>query len=189
MAKELRISKETLLKTSLEIIREKGIDGLNVREVASRLHCSVQPIYYQFGSFDGLKEEVYHQALLHCREYMLKMATGDHAYKKMGMNYIRFAKEEPQLFQLLFMSKTDLSPFQFMKADQSYVDIKKHAAKSTGLPPEEVDQYHLKMWMFTHGIACLCATKTCEFTEEDISNMLTEEYQALNLFEKEKSKS
>lgn len=32
--------------------------------------------------------------------------------------------------------------------------------------------YHL--WIYTHGIASLCATKMCRFTDEEISTMITE---------------
>ena len=29
-----------------------------------------------------------------------------------------------------------------------------------------------KMWIFTHGIACLLATKTVKFTDEEIEELL-----------------
>lgn len=40
---------------------------------------------------------------------------------------------------------------------------------------EQIDyttEYHL--WIYTHGIATLCATKMCRFTDEEISTMITE---------------
>ena len=33
--------------------------------------------------------------------------------------------------------------------------------------------YH-HLWIYTHGIATLCATKMCRFTDEEISTMITE---------------
>lgn len=44
---------------------------------------------------------------------------------------------------------------------------------------ENIKRFHLKMWMFTHGISCLVATGTCEFSDEEISSLLTEEFKAL----------
>ena len=39
------------------------------------------------------------------------------------------------------------------------------------------------MWMFTHGIATLLATDTVLLTEEQISNLLSSQFQALMLLE------
>ena len=41
------------------------------------------------------------------------------------------------------------------------------------------------MWIYTHGIACLCVTKTINFTDEEIKELLTNEFRALMLIEKE----
>ena len=41
------------------------------------------------------------------------------------------------------------------------------------------------MWIFTHGIATLVATDTINFSDEDISNLLTSQYKALMKLEGE----
>lgn len=33
--------------------------------------------------------------------------------------------------------------------------------------------YH-HLWIYTHGIATICVTKMCRFTDEEISTMITE---------------
>ena len=35
------------------------------------------------------------------------------------------------------------------------------------------------MWMFTHGIACLVANGTIDFSDDEIKMLLTEEFQLL----------
>ena len=42
-----------------------------------------------------------------------------------------------------------------------------------------------RMWIFTHGIATLVATDTINFSDEDISNLLTSQYKALMKLEGE----
>ena len=44
----------------------------------------------------------------------------------------------------------------------------------TGLSFEEQKKFHVKVWIFTHGIACLVATNTVEFSDEEIEKLLTE---------------
>lgn len=38
--------------------------------------------------------------------------------------------------------------------------------------------YH-HLWIYTHGIATLCATKMCRFTDEEISTMITEVFMSI----------
>lgn len=37
----------------------------------------------------------------------------------------------------------------------------------------KIKQFHIKIWIFTHGLATLMATHLCQFTEEEIDEMLT----------------
>lgn len=45
------------------------------------------------------------------------------------------------------------------------------------------------MWTFTHGIATMLATKTCEFSDKQIGEILTDEFRALMLLEKMKGEN
>ncbi len=174
-----KIQREAILKTSLEIVRENGIEKLNARTLAKRLNCSTQPIFYQFKNMEELKSAVFESALEIFRTYMLEIPKDSYRYKEMGKNYIKFAKNEPQLFQLIFMHNTNLSPEEFMCNEKSYMDIATEIAKQTNLSQDQIKKFHLKMWIFTNGIACLVANHTCHFTDDQIDHLLTEEYQAL----------
>ena len=41
------------------------------------------------------------------------------------------------------------------------------------------ERIYRHLWIYTHGIACLCATKTCRFEQADIQEMLTELFLSL----------
>ena len=64
------------------------------------LGCSTQPIMYQFPNLDMLRDLAYQKADAFHSEYIL--TAGD--LLEIGMRYIRFAEEEPQLFRFLFQS-------------------------------------------------------------------------------------
>lgn len=186
MLKNTKISKEDIINASFEIVKKEGMDGLNVRKIAEKLNSSVQPIYYQFGSIEELKKVLWEKAAATYQSYMNSNLNEGNPYKMMGINYIRFAKEEPVLFQLLFLSETSKTPEQIMTNDAAFDDVCQYAKVATGLEEKDVKKYHLRMWMFTHGLACLVATRTCTFTDEEINQLLIDEYQALNLLEKER---
>ena len=85
---------------AFRLIRERGHEALTARSLASALGCSTQPIMYQFPNLDELRELTYQKADVFHTEYLL--AAGD--ILEMGLRYVRFAKEEPQLFRFLFQS-------------------------------------------------------------------------------------
>ena len=78
----------------------------------------------------------------------------------------------PGFFKILFMQKTDLDAEKFVMADAMSDEVIKNGQKLSGLSYEEHNKFHIKVWIFTHGIACLAATKTVEFTEEQIDALL-----------------
>ena len=90
----------------------------------------------------------------------------------MGIEYIKFAKDYPEFFKILFMQKTDLSAESIVVNDDMSNDVIKKGQILTGLSYEEQTKFHVKVWIFTHGIACLVATKTVQFTDEEIAVLL-----------------
>lgn len=50
------ITNEMIIKKSLELLNEKGINAINAREIAKSLGCSTQPIYLSFKNMEELKE-------------------------------------------------------------------------------------------------------------------------------------
>lgn len=188
MPRAVRIKKEDILNVAYEIVREKGIQFVNARAIAEKLNSSVQPIFSQFTNMEELKLALKEKVLETYREYISKDLECENPYFQMGKNYIKFAKEEPELFNMLFMTThSNLTPDIFASNDKSFDQIQKNAKASTKLSDEAVKQFHFKMWIFGHGIATLVANNTCKFTDEQIDSLLLTEYQALMTLEKHKN--
>lgn len=179
-----KIQKEDIIQVCFEMVRENGIDSLNARAIANRLNCSTQPIFSQFNNMDEIKKELIDVINKYYRDYQNNVTHVGFEYKDTGINYIKFAKEEPNLFKLLFMNGKNVSPEVFLDLDKAYIDIQKFISKKINFNKEQIKKIHLKIWMFTHGIACLVATNACNFNDEEISNLLTEEFTALMLLER-----
>lgn len=173
-AKKL-ITKQKILNTAVEIVREGGISALNMRTLAQACKCSTQPIYLSFEGIEDLKTEVAKFVLGIFDDYIKKeIATGNYPeYKAVGMGYIRFAKEEKQLFKFLLMNdgmkQTGLENQSF---DESVFII----VKNYGLYKDEASKLHLQMWVFVHGIASMFATDYIDWDWETVSLMVTDAY-------------
>lgn len=53
--------------------------------------------------------------------------------------------------------------------DQCIINVGK---AFTGLSEEEQREFHLKVWVFTHGLASLEASQTVNFTDDQIEQLL-----------------
>ena len=185
MPTKIRISKDMILDAAFEIVRKDGMEKLSNRELASKLKCSIRPIYYQFENVEEMQKELYMKIEQYFYKFLLdNMIEGMPQYKQVGINYIRFAKKEKKLFQTLFMSDIGLTPDAFVAKDgEDYKQIEKLIRKSANLKEEDIKDFHTKMWIFCHGIATLVANDTIKLTDKQIQDLLSYEFQALMLLE------
>lgn len=183
MANTTKITKEMILDTAFSIARREGLNSISNRRIAKELNSSIRPIYYQFKNTEELKLELGKKIDTYFYDYLLNNKLGNMPlYKQIGINYIRFSRDEKKLFKILFMSDNKLLPSDFI-LDTDYMRIKDIIRISTNLSDKDIKSFHLKMWLFTHGIATLSANDTVLFTDKQISDLLSYEFQALMLLE------
>jgi hypothetical protein len=92
------------------------------------------------------------------------------------MAYIRFAKEEKELFKLLFMcDKNGKKLVPTLDFDASVEMI----MNANGITKEKATLLHLEMWACVHGIGVMLVTSFTDLEWELISTMLTDVYQGL----------
>ena len=97
-------------------------------------------------------------------------------YKAFGMAYIRFAKEEKELFRLLFMCDRrgrELTP----TAD--FEESVKLIMQANGVTRATAQLMHLELWACAHGIGTMLATSFLTLDWELISQMLSDVYQGI----------
>ena len=103
------------------------------------------------------------------------MASGEFPpFKASGMAYIRFAREERELFRLLFMR--DRSHETIGSQDEEIRPLLALIQKNVGIGEAEARQLHLELWVFVHGIATMLATSYLDWPDAFVSDMLTELY-------------
>lgn len=94
-----------------------------------------------------------------------------------GKQYILFSIKEPKLFQLLFMTEKqqvpDLSGVLPL-IEESYEEILISIQNEYEINEVHAKKLYHHLWIYTHGIAALCATKMCHFTSEEINAMIIE---------------
>ena len=181
MPPKSKVTKEQIITAALELVQECGADSLNARGVAARLGTSTQPIFSHFHSMEDLKEQVIHSANSMYQIYVhQEMSSGKYPpYKSSGMAYIRFAREERELFKLLFMR--DRTGEEIRENRNEIASFLGLIQQNLGLSEDDAYLFHLEMWVCVHGIATMVATNYLPWDAETISRMLTDSYQGLRL--------
>ncbi len=183
----VKYNKEKIIDCAYEIAKKEGMSKINARGIASVLGCSVQPIFHHFSSMEELKEEVYKKIYEKYLEYMNSGKNLEKPYKQMGISYIKFAKEYPEFFKIIFMQKTKLDAKEFIMADNVGDDVIKKGQELTGFSYEDQKEFHVKVWVFTHGIASLVATNTIRISDKEIDTLLETSVRQLAIgFKKER---
>ena len=179
MPPKVKISKDQIVDAALEMVRGDGKLTLNARSLASALGCSTQPIFSNFENMETLRESVMARAYKSYLSFIEReVATEKYPpYKAFGMAYIRFAKEEKELFKLLYMR--DRSNEIIPESDKLSEEMEATVQSNTGLSGAEAKLFHLEMWAYVHGIATMFATGFLDLEWELVSRMLTDSYQGL----------
>ena len=180
MPPKIKFTKEKIVDTALDITREQGMTGLTARALAGRLRCSVKPIFAQFENMDQVQAEVMKAAQSFYDNYIISaMKEGKHPpYKASGLAYIQFAREEKELFKLLFMRDRAGENIPEDRDGIRYIlDV---IQEKTGLSEDDAYNYHLEMWVHIHGIAAMIATSYVDWDDEFIDRVLNNAFYGLN---------
>lgn len=177
-----KYSKQQIIEAALGVVAEKGADHLTAKELGHALNTSTTPIFTVFDSMQEVQEAVKAAAMARFESYAHRAGSDMPAFKQIGMQMILFAKEQPRLYQLVFMSpNSDVKCFDDIYghlgilADESIAAIR----ADYGLGQNEAKSLFEHMWIYTFGIGTLCATGMCDFSQEQISHMLTQDFTAM----------
>ena len=176
MPPKVKTTKMDIINKAIEMVRVGGIECINARDLAAALGCSTQPIFSNFESMEDLHAEIVFAAERIYIEFTKKeMESGSYPiYKASGMAYIKFAKEEKQLFKFLFMrdrnGESGGEDSEFMNEIFGIVQ------DSTGLEMDKAKLFHLEMWTCVHGLATMIATGYLDLDIELVSRIISDSY-------------
>lgn len=154
--------REALVQTAVALGREKGPDGIVIREVARRTGVSHNAAYRHFADRDDLLREVARVGLAELAEAMQRrerrirvkdpVARARRRLREVGKAYVEYALAEPGLFSVAFTGVTlgDLiGPYQLL------TDALDDCLEVGFLPPAKRPGAELTCWAVVHGFAML----------------------------------
>lgn len=175
MPPKARISKEMIIEEAFQIARAEGADKITARSISGRLKCSTQPVLYHFATVEEIKTVVYQHANGYHTDWLMNM---EHDYGNpmlnIGMNYIRFAAEERNLFHFLFQSNefSGGSMMDLVRSEE-LEPIMQVLQQEIGATTNEVVEIFTTLFVFVHGYASMFANNEMIYNEELLITSLT----------------
>ncbi|MBO5260423.1 MAG: TetR/AcrR family transcriptional regulator [Agathobacter sp.] len=175
MPPKARITKEMIIETAFQIARAEGADKITARRISESLNCSTQPVLYHFATVEEIKAAVYQQADEYHTQWLMNMECGyEDPMLCIGMNYIRFAVEEKNLFRLLFQSNEfSGAGLQDLVQSDELEPIMQILAQEADVTIDEAKEIFSTLFVFTHGYASLFANNEMTYDEELLITSLT----------------
>ena len=170
MPAKKQITREMILNAALKLLKNQGFDAVNIKGLAKELKCSTQPVYLSFSGMEELREQLIPLAVKEF-ETIMKSDNKDGIVRLYEIEYIYFAKNEPNLFCFLFMRAN-----AFSEIKRTILPIIEQSVKELmdkyNISHEQADYLHDNLWMHAHGIASMVATEFCDWNMEKVSYML-----------------
>ena len=176
-----KYTREEIIDAAFGLVRENGIESLAARELGKRMGTSSSPIFTAFKNMEELQQEVRTKALQEFETCVNDAINYTPVFKHVGEKMIEFAAKEPKLFQFIYMQEHEES--------KQYADYIRDELGETvdvcitvmqkdyALSREDAEKLFAQTWMHTFAICVLVAGKVCHFTQEEISEMLSREFQ------------
>ena len=175
MPPKVKFKKEEIISAAVNITREKGIFAVTAREVGAALGVSSRPLFTYFNTVDELKKEVWLYAKNLYEGSVKNGLKAEVPFLGVGQNYIRFAKDEPELYKYLFLyPPADINGSAMDALKHSQDLARESLMRIYHMDGDTADKYFRDLWLVAYSLTTLIVTGECPYTDEEISALFTE---------------
>ena len=175
MPRKALLTKEAVTAAGLAIVRREGQNALTARALSRELGCSLSPIFTVFKDMDEIQVSVKKAAEDFFADFMKDVNEFEPAFKEFGLRLVRFAKQDGNLFDMLFLSRGGRSGIAGQIAQRSLMDIQ----QNYDLNDSQASMIFKQMWPVATGIASLCVHRPMAFSEEETGQILSNHFSGM----------
>ena len=172
MPKATTITKEMILNSTFEIVREEGLYNLSARKVAKKIGCSTQPIYWVYKSIDDLIRDVVKKIVSYLSEMLKSYHKSGKPFLDYGLGYVHMAHAEPVFFKAIYIDNILLLKMTDIVPDKELLNLMKQDPCCDNIPDDKLLEIATNAWLLAHGIASLIAGEMLVYDEKKVEKML-----------------
>lgn len=166
-----KFTKEDIINVAFNIAKEDGFDGISIRKVASKVGCSIAPIYVNFNDVEDLKSAVVKKIEKVIKELIDEQNTGE-AFLDIGVASVKFARDYSVIYkEFILKGNIYISEKSHYFKDMLIKEMKKDS-QLKDFNDEELKLILMKMKAFQIGLSIM-ATEG-EFMEQATDDKIIE---------------
>ena len=174
MAPKNKFTREEIVDAAVRVVQKMGATALTAKSLAEELGTSTQPVFTCFGTMEAAKAEVYAAAERMFDEYLTAGLKEKIPFFGCGTQYIRFAREEPELYRFLFLMRPeDMGNGAFSSMRHMQELVRPSLMDTYHINEQDSDRYFRDLWLVVHSLATLIVTGDCPYSDQEIGQILT----------------
>lgn len=176
MPRKVQYSREMIIDAAIEMVRAKGADSINARDLGEWLGCSSRPLFTAFRNMEELIDAVRQEVSQRFLQRVRAARDADSpvpAAKRMGMCIVQFAQNEPNLYKFIHWTgeqMLDVKELSQIMATQYQTDYQ--------LSDDDALAFFDHMMIFNMGLCSLITNGVRRFTREQVEQILLEQFSA-----------
>ena len=176
MPRKVQYSREMIIDAAIEMVRAKGADSINARDLGEWLGCSSRPLFTAFRNMEELIDAVRQEVSQRFLQRVRAARDADSpvpAAKRMGMCIVQFAQNEPNLYKFIHWTgeqMLDVKELSHIMATQYQIDYQ--------LSDDDALAFFDHMMIFNMGLCSLITNGVRRFTREQVEQILLEQFSA-----------
>lgn len=176
MPRSVSITKERILTAALDILIRDGYSAVNIKSIAKELNCSTQPIAWQFGNMENMREALTEKAVAYSNQKMMPTSQNClKAFWQIGCAYIDLAFDEPNLFRFVYMGESRIycrGDYSSILTDNGNAYLIDQLYPFLGIEKVQAEKLLQTMIVYTHGISSLVVAGVLNCTKEQVRNLV-----------------
>lgn len=176
MPRSVQITKEKILAAAIDILIRDGYYAVNIKSIAKELKCSTQPIAWQYGNMDNMREALTQEAVIYANQKMMPTSTNCiEAFWQIGYAYINLAFDTPNLFRFVYMGENKnycRGGFNSILTDKGNAALIDKLYQYLNISREQADMLFQRMLVYTHGIVSLVVAGVLSCTKEQVYSIV-----------------
>lgn len=168
--------RKSILSAAREVFLEKGVEQTSIRSIAQRIEYSPTTIYLYFKDKNDILHALHHEGFQLLNVQMVALTAVSDPFerlKAMGRIYIRFAEENADFYDLMFVQK---APMDSLDEEESWMEGQTAFDGLKQTIQECMDQGKLAfkdaeigaflVWSSMHGMCTLNDRGRCKILDE-----------------------
>lgn len=176
MPRSVQITKEKILTAALDVLIRDGYSAVSIKSIARELNCSTQPIAWQFGNMDNMREALTKEAVTYANKKMMPTSTDCiEAFWQIGYGYINLAFDTPNLFRFVYMGGSKnycRGGFNSILTDKGNAVLIDKLYPYLNISKEQAEMLFQRMIVYTHGMVSLVVAGVLNCTKEQVYSIV-----------------